>query len=174
MSDGPNRPEDAWRAPIREEARRAHETATFASETQFEYAKRWRRTDRWIGGLASVLAALAGVGALADVLSKDGAGVIAILAALSGSVAASLGAPKTKEKAAISANAYRALQQDVRIFLNVDLPGLNESEARERLQSLVDRLQELNKEAEIPSGKAWEKAQASLNAGSQRFEVDEP
>jgi hypothetical protein len=163
---------EQWRTAIADEARRVHETALHASETQFEYAKRWRRADRWIGGLSSALAAIAGVGGLSDLLSATWAGTIAILAALTGSIAASLGAPKTKEKSAISANAYRALQQDVRMFLNLDLPSMQESDARERLQSLVDRIQELNKEADIPSAKAWGQAKANLDAGSQQFEAD--
>ena len=34
---------------IREEAANGHEAATYSSETQFEYAKRWRSVDRWVG-----------------------------------------------------------------------------------------------------------------------------
>lgn len=162
----------AWRTEICKEAERIHEAAMLSAETQFEYAKRWRRADRWIGGLASAMAAVAGVGALTDVLTTTGAGVIAIASALAGSIAASLGAPKTKEKASISANAYRALQQDTRVFLNIDLPGMDESEARDRLQLLIETAQVLNKEAEIPSLKAWQRAQQTIAGGSQRYEVD--
>ena len=36
------------RAAIRAEAENVHEAATYASETQFEYAKTWRSIDRWI------------------------------------------------------------------------------------------------------------------------------
>lgn len=157
---------------IRNEAERVHESAMLSSETQFEYAKRWRRADRWIGGAASVLAGVAGVGGLSEVLSVRWAGFIAILSAVAAAIAASLGAPKTKEKAAISANSYRALQQDTRLFLTIDLPTLSEAEARERLQSLVDRIQELNKEAEIPSPKAWDRAKKAITAGAQRYGVD--
>lgn len=38
-------------AEIRAEAARVYEAATYASETQFEFAKRWRRVDRWVGSL---------------------------------------------------------------------------------------------------------------------------
>jgi hypothetical protein len=158
---------------IRQEAERVHESAMLSSETQFEYAKRWRRADRWISVAASVLAGIAGVGGISKIISIQWAGFVAILSAVAAAVAASLGAPKTKEKAAIAANAYRALQQDCRIFIQVDLPALSDSDARERLQSLVDRLQELNKEAEIPSSRAWERAKKAIGAGSQRYGVDE-
>lgn len=157
---------------IRNEAERIHESATYASETQFEYAKRWRRVDRLIGAAAAVTAAIAGVGGLAQLLSARVAGFIALVAAAAGAVAASLGAPQTKEKAAVAATAYRALQQDARIFLNVDLAKMTEDEARARLAELVERSQALGREAAIPSGLAWKKAKANIEAGAQKYEVD--
>jgi hypothetical protein len=164
---------DAWRDEIRKEAMRIHESAMLSSETQFEYAKRWRRVDRWIGGLASALAGVAGVGGLADVLTVRWAGFIAICSAVAGAVAVSLGAPKTKEKASISANAYRTLQQNARVFLNIDLPHLDKEEARERLQTLVDSLQALNRDADIPSSGAFGRAKKAISAGAQSYEADE-
>lgn len=164
---------DTRLAKIRAEAARVHEAAIYASETQFEFAKRWRRVDRWIGSLAAALAAVAGVGGLSNVLSARWAGLIAVLAALTAAIAASLGAPQTKEKASVAANAYRALQQDARIFLAIDLARLDETAAREGLQKLVDRLQQLNRESGIPSSRAWRLAKRQVEAGSQTYEADE-
>lgn len=158
---------------IGKEARRILESATYASETQFEYAKRWRRVDRWIGGAAAALAAVAGIGGLSQVFSARWAGLVAVLAAGTGAVAASMGAPQTKEKASGSATAYRALQQDVRIFLAVDLPSLTEEDARSQLQQFVDRLQQLNRGAEVPSAGAWKRAKSSVEKGTQDYEVDQ-
>jgi hypothetical protein len=157
---------------IRKEAQRILESATYSSETQFDYAKRWRRVDRWIGSGAAALAAVAGVGGLSQVLSARWAGFIAVLAAGTAAVAASIGAPQTKEKAAGSANSYRALQQDVRIFLAIDLTSMADDDAREKLQELVDRLQQLNQIAEIPSSWSWRRAKKSIEGGSQDFEAD--
>src|SRR5665811_2027145 len=162
-----------WREEIRKEAERIHESATHGSETQFEYAKRWRRVDRWIGALAALLAGIAGVGGLSDALSAKSAGLIAIVSAGIGAVAASLGAPQTKEKAGISANAYRSLQQHARIFINIDLPTMENEAARQRLHQLVDTQQQLNSESEIPSDKAWRVARGKLKKGSQRYAVDD-
>jgi hypothetical protein len=161
-----------WREEIRKEAKRIHESTECSSETQFEYAKRWRRVDRWLGALAALLAAVAGVGGLSQVVSTEWAGLIAIVSAGVGAVAASLGAPQTKEKASVSANAYRSLQQDTRIFLEIDLPTLNQEEARKILQQLVDRHQQLNSEADIPSQNVWERAKRSLASGSQSYKAD--
>jgi len=164
--------DDERRTEIRQEAERVHEAATYSAETQFEFAKRWRRVDRWIGSLAAGLAAVAGVGGLSNVFSARWAGLIAVLAALTGAIAASIGAPQTKEKASVAANSYRALQQDARIFLKIDLAELSDAEAREGLQKLVERLQQLNRESVIPSTKAWKRAQKQIESGSQTYEAD--
>ena len=167
----PDLPSDTH-AEIRKEAQRILESSTYSSETQFDYAKRWRRVDRWIGSGAAALAAVAGIGGLSEVLSARWARFIAVLAAGTGAIAASIGAPQTKEKAAGSANAYRALQQDSRLFVAIDLSSLSADDSRVRLQELVDRLQQLNQMAEIPSSWAWRRAKKTVERGSQRFEVD--
>jgi hypothetical protein len=158
---------------IIKEAERVHESAIYSSETQFEYAKRWRRVDRLIGALAAVIAAVAGVGGLSNLMSAKWVGLIAILAAVTGAIAASIGAPQTKEKSAFSANAYRALQQDARIFITVDAEILSYEEARSKLEELVSRLQKLNAESEIPSNKAFKRAKKQIDSEEhQNYKVD--
>jgi len=159
-------------AHIRDEAARILESATYASETQFEYAKRWRSVDRWVGSIAAALAAVAGIGGLSKVISTEWAGTIAILSALTGAIAASIAARHTAEKATGSANLYRALQQDTRIFLQIDLDSLQAEEARKVLQALVERLQRLNRDAVIPSSRAWQRAKRQVEAGAQTYEAD--
>lgn len=160
------------RDEIQSEAKRVLEAATYSSETQFEYAKRWRTVDRWIGSVAAALAAVAGVGGLSKVLSVSWAGGIAIASALVGAIAASIAARQTTEKAGVSANSYRALQQDTRMFLRIDLDSMAIDDARSTLQGLVDRLQQLNREAVIPSTKAWERAKNQIEGGAQLYETD--
>jgi uncharacterized protein YhaN len=157
---------------IREEAARVHESATYSSETQFEYAKRWRSVDRWVGSVAAGLAAVAGVGGLSKVISVEWAGTIAILSALIGAISASIAARQTTEKATVSANLYRALQQDTRIFMQIDLGSLSVEKARDALQKLVDRLQQLNRESVIPSPRAWRRAKKQIEAGAQVYEIE--
>jgi hypothetical protein len=158
---------------IRLEAHRIHESAMHSSQTQFEYAKSWRRVDRWLGGLSALLAAMSAAGGLSEVLSARWAGLVALVAAGVGAVAASLGAPKTKDRAHASANAYLAVQQDARIFMQIDLPALDEGEARDHLQTLVSRLQELHATAEIPSPRAWTRARRNIASGQQSYEADQ-
>jgi hypothetical protein len=164
--------DEEHRKEIRAEADRVLEVATLSSETQFEYAKRWRTVDRWIGTAATALAAVSGVGGLAKLLSIQWAGGIAVAAALVGAIAATIAARQTTEKAGVSANSYRALQQDTRMFLQIDLGSMAIEDARRILQGLVDRQQQLNRESVIPSDKAWEKAKKQVGAGSQTYKAD--
>ncbi|MDA8379363.1 MAG: SLATT domain-containing protein [Actinomycetota bacterium] len=164
--------EEERRKEIRAEAERVLEGATLSSETQFEYAKTWRSVDRWIGSLAAALAAVSGVGGLAKLLSVEWAGGIAVAAALVGAIAATLAARQTTEKAGVAANALRALQQDARVFINIDLDALDIDEARTTLQGLVDRQQQLSREAVIPSKRAWNKAKKQVEGGSQTYKAD--
>lgn len=64
---------------IGEEAARIHGSATYSSEMQFEYAKRWQSVDRWVGTMVVGLAAIAGGGGLSKVISVERASIIAIL-----------------------------------------------------------------------------------------------
>ena len=158
---------------IRAEVSRVHESAMYSQQTQFEYSKTWRRVDRLLGGAAAILAAAAGAGGLSDVMSARWAGIIALAAAGAGAVATTLGAPTSKDRAATSATAYLALQQDARILLNVDLDGMTAGDAREKLAELVARQQQLNASAEVPSNRAWKKAKANIEKHrSQAYEVD--
>lgn len=160
---------DDRRAAIRAEAENVHEAATYASETQFEYAKTWRSIDRWIGSLAAALAAVSGVGGLAKLLSFSWAGGIAVASALVGAIAATIAARQTTDKAGVAANALRALQQDARIFLQIDLDVMAIEDARTTLQALVDRQQQLSREAVIPSTRAWNRARRQIEGGAQTY-----
>jgi len=164
--------DDERRAAIEVEAKDVLEATTYASETQFEYAKRWRTVDRWVGSVAAALAAVAGVGGLSKFLSIAWAGTIAVASALVGAVSASIAARQTTEKAAVAGNSYRALQQDTRMLLSIDLASLSVDEARDHLQKLVDRQQQLNREAPLPSEKAWQEAKKQVEGGSQTYETD--
>lgn len=158
---------------MKKEASRIHESAMYSAQTQFAYSKTWRTVDRWLGGFAALLAAVSAAAGLSEVLSSKWAGLIALISAAAGAVAASLGAPKTKTQAHASANAYLALQQDARTFVNVDLPRLQPDEAREQLGKLIARHQELNATSEIPSQRAWRKAKKEVEGGNQKYEADE-
>jgi hypothetical protein len=161
------------REEIRKEADRVHESAKYSAQNQFEYSKTWRSVDRWLGAIAALLAACSAAGGLSEVLSSKWAGLIALMSAGAGAVATSLGAPKTKTQAHASANAYLALQQDARIFIDIDLPDMDIDEAREQLSKLVARHQELNATSEIPSKRSWKRGKRNVVNGEQQYRADE-
>lgn len=160
------------RRAMHKEADRVHEGAKHSAQNQLEYAKTWRSVDRWLGGAAALLAALAGAGGLAEVLTAQWAGLIALLAAGVGGVATFLDASRTRSHAQASGNAYLALQQDCRVFIEIDLENKTIDEAREVLNELVIRQQELNATADLPSRRARRKGKKNIEDGSQDYEAD--
>jgi hypothetical protein len=164
--------ENKQQQEIRKEAERVLESAMYTSQTQFEYSKTWRSVDRWVGGSAAALASVSAAGGLSEVFSARWAGLIALAAALVGAIATTLGAPKAKDRAHSTANALLALQQDARMFLNIDIDGMSVDDARDELKTLVARQQELNATAEIPSGRAWKRAKSNVERGTQAYETD--
>lgn len=162
-----------FKVEILKEAERIQESSMYSAQTQFEYSKTWRTVDRWVGGFASLIAVISGVSGIAEITSAQVAGIIALIAAGAGAVSISLGAPKTKARAHASANAYLALQQDTRVFIDIDINRMSEEQAREELSNLIGRHQELNVNSEIPSKRAWKKSRKNIDAGAQKYEVDE-
>ena len=59
------------------------------------------------------------------------------------------------------------------MFLRIDLNSLPVGEARDVLQKLVERLQQLNREAVIPSTRTWRRAKKQIEAGAQTYETEQ-
>ena len=161
------------RKDIVDEAKRVHEAAMWSSQSQFEQAKIWSKRNTLLGVPSTGLAAVAGVAGLADLLGNVWTGALAITASFLTAILTTLNYSKKIDQAHASANAYLALQQDARIFVEVDSKEGNIEELRELLAKLVARQQEINSTAHIPSPKARNRAEKNINDGRQRYEVDE-
>jgi uncharacterized membrane protein YhiD involved in acid resistance len=161
------------RGDIVNEAKRVHEAAMWSGQAQFEQAKIWSRRNTFLGVPSSGLAAIAGVTGIADIWGNAITGILALLASFLTAILTTLNYSKKIDQAHASANAYLALQQDARIFIEVDSKAGAVDELRESLAKLVARQQEINSTAHIPSPKAREKAEKNINDGRQRYEVDE-
>ena len=134
--------EEAGLSPVDElnaEANRVHEACLRASESQFANCKIWRTADLIVGVAAAVTAAVAGVAGLAELISAQWAGGIAIAAAALGAVNAALGAGRIAADSTVAGNQYRNFQQDVRVFRNVELPSLSSGARRPRASDAVHR-----------------------------------
>ena len=161
------------RKDIVNEAKRVHEATMWSGQSQFEQAKIWSRRNTFLGVPSSGLAAVAGVTGLADIWGNVATGILALSASFLTAILTTLNYSKKIDQAHSSANAYLALQQDARIFIEVDSKAGTVDELRESLATLVARQQEINGTAHIPSPKARGKAEKNINDGRQRYEVDE-
>jgi hypothetical protein len=157
---------------IADEAQRLEESATQSAQNQFEQAKMWRGINIALGVPASVLAAIAGGTALANVTGRVPAGVMALVAAGFSGALTTLNAGRRVTQAHSAANAYLILQTDLRQFRTLDLPDLDYTESRSKLEELTGRMREINTGADIPSRLAYALARRNVNKGRQTYEVD--
>lgn len=157
---------------IHKEARRIYEATMFSAQGQFEQAKIWSRRSLGLGVPASAIGAVAGVAGLATTIGKEMVAIAAIIAAALTAIVTTLNYSKRIDQAHSNANAYLALQQDTRVFIDVDLRTMNESEAREVLAKLVARQQEINGTALIPSKQAYKRGKANIVKGGQDYQAD--
>jgi hypothetical protein len=159
--------------PIGDEARRLEESAEYSAQSQFERAKFWRGLNLLLGVGAAILAAVAGVVGLAADSARILSGVLALIAAGIVSVLTTVNADRRHSQAAAAANAYLEIQTAARQLHAVDLPRLDYDAARTQLAELTARRDEINKTADMPSRRAYHRAQANIEGGGQSYSVDE-
>jgi hypothetical protein len=149
------------------------EAAKWSAQGQLEAAKLWRTVNMWVGVPAALLAAIAGVTALASTTDRVVAGIVAIAAAGFGAVAATLNGPKRAEVAEAAGNKYLAIQQDASIARDVDLPRQHIDQAREALHDLAARRQDVNASATAIPRLAYRRARHNIEReGGQTYQAD--
>ncbi|WP_433455348.1 SLATT domain-containing protein [Streptomyces sp. CA-142005] len=163
---------DIRRRAIENELRRIEESAMYSAQCQFEESKRWRAVHLLLGVPATLLAAIAGTTALIESTGRTAAGILALVSSGLGAVLTTVNAPHRTAQAAASANAYLEIQTAARQSREVDLRQWTLDEARSALAELTARRDEQNTKAELPSRRAYRRAQANLQAGTQRYAVD--
>ncbi|MER8009622.1 SLATT domain-containing protein [Streptomyces sp. NPDC094149] len=160
------------RRAIETELRRIEESAMYSAQCQFEESKRWRAIHLLLGVPATLLAAIAGTTALVESTSRTAAGILALVSSGLGAVLTTVNAPQRTAQAAASANAYLEIQTAARQSREIDLRQWTLEDARSALAELTARRDEQNTKAELPSWRAYRRAQANLRAGTQRYAVD--
>lgn len=158
--------------PIRDEAERIRESATYCAQGQYEAAKRWRSIHWWLGVLATGLGACGAVLTFADG-SQIAAGALTLVAAIVAAVMTGVRPDKLAERAQVSGNDYTSLRNDVRRFLNVDLAIDSVADARKRLEALAGRANELDHAADPIPNWAYTRAKENIDNGGQDFEADQ-
>ena len=158
--------------PIAQEVDRLHESAMWSGQGQFEQAKLWRAMNALLGIPAATLAAVAGGTSLAATEMTYTPGVLALLAAGFGAALTTLNPSRRVAQAQAAANAYLSLQTDTRQLLTIDLVGLNADDARQQLQEITSRRDEVNRTAEPPSWYAHWRARQNIEKGRQSYDAD--
>jgi hypothetical protein len=159
--------------PIGEEVDRIHESVLWSAQGQFEQMKLWRSMNMVLGTPAAVLAAVSGGTGLAAEQVTSGPAILALLAAGFGAALTTLNPSRRVAQAQASANAYLEIQTSARQLLTVDLKGLGQDEARERLNVLTAQRNEVNRTADPPSRYANWRARKNVEMGGQTYEVDQ-
>lgn len=144
----------------------------YSAQGQFERAKFWRGVNLSLGVGAAVLAAVAGVIGLASDRARILSGLLALVAAGIVSVLTTINADRRHSQAAAAANAYLEIQTAARQLHAVDLLHLEYDTARVHLAELTARRDEINKTADMPSRRAYRRAQANIERGGQEYSVD--
>ena len=157
------------------EARRVEEDSLYSAKGHFSVALRWGRVRLWLGVPTSILAAIAGVSALAQFDNHNiVAGLLAILVAALTAVSTFL---NPNEKANSHHNAgtkYNSLRNRIRIFYNIDCAGEDsEQKLTTQLKDLAKERDELNlSNPQIPRW-AYREARKTIEEGEADYKVDE-
>lgn len=167
--------------PIAQEASRIHESAMYSAQAQFEQAKIWRRINIWLGAPAAVFAALGGSAVLgSSSISVLGikttliGGAMSLLAAAMTAILTTVNASRRHAQSQASGNAFLQLQTAARQFVLVDIRQDNYEDARAKLDDLTTLRDDLNKAADVPSRRAYQRGKRNINKfGGQSYATDE-
>jgi hypothetical protein len=158
-------------AELKTEAKNIEEDSTYSAKGHFEGSDIWAHRNLWIGIPTSVAAAIAGVAALKahPVL----AGILAMLVAASSAVSTFLN-PRDKSTSHLKAgNAYKALQNDARIFWRIEcLHRATDPALVNELKALNDRRNALNTESPQFSRTAFERARKGIEGGEATYATE--
>ena len=166
----PTAPEDLQ--ALAQEVHRIHESAAWSGQIQFEQLKLWRAMNTLLGVPAAVLAAISGGTGLAQPHSATVPAVLALVAAGFGAALTTLNPSRRVAQAQSAANAYLEIQTSARQLLLVDLGVLGREEARDKLNEITVRRDEVNRTADPPGQYAYWRAKHSMNKGAQSYAAD--
>ena len=158
---------------IIDELERIEEDCLYSSKGHYMAGQLWVNVNLWIGGIAALLAALAGASALSELSNSN-----ALAAGLS-IVAAALTAIMTflepSDKAAVhqkAGNQYNALRNESRIFREIEIEVIENEIMTAELKRISSNKNTLNLESpQIPKW-AFNKARKGIEEGEADYKVD--
>lgn len=155
------------------EAKRIEEDSLYSAKGHFYAGQCWVNVNLWLGGIASVLAAIAGTSALSKFAYHDiVAGGLSIIVA---GLTAVITFINPNEKAAVhqkAGNKYNALRNDTRIFCDIEINEMDDKKAIDDLKKLNGRRNKLNIESDQIPKWAFEKARRGIEEGEANYKID--
>ena len=163
--------ENVIRDALRDEAQRIKEDALFSAKGHFQAAQLWDKCNMWLGVPATVMAAAAGVTAMAEYTTV--ASIIAVLVAILSGLLTFLNPSGCSARHLKAGNAYNALRNDASIFHKIKCRN---SAPIGTLETLLDdlnlRRNSLNADSPQIPRKAYERARDGIEAGEADYHVD--
>jgi hypothetical protein len=158
---------------IYKEAKRIEEDSLYSAKSHFYAGQCWSNVNLWLGSIAAVLSAIAGTSALSQFdYHNIVAGGLAIIVT---GIVALMTFINPSEKASAhqrAGNKYNALRNDTRIFYDIELNKIDDTEAVEILHKLNERRNVINDEShQIPKW-AFLKARKGIEEGEAKYNVD--
>lgn len=155
---------------IRNEALRIEEDSLHSMKGHFNAAHRWGKAHLFLGIPATVLAGLAGVDIfsecqlLTSILAMTAAAIIAVITFLK---------PQSISENHRNAGAeYNKLKNKTRRFREIELPDLDDENAKSAINELAEQRDALNSMSpDIPRW-AYEKAKKDIDEGLADYRVD--
>lgn len=157
---------------VEDELKRIEESATDSSQSQFAQAKLWQSVNLLLGLPAALLAAISGGTALAGLVGKAAAAALALGAAGFAALAVTLNASERARQSHAAANAYLGLLGAARRLRTVGLLDLTFAQARDQLDELGRRQDQINESAPIPSRWAFWLGRKNVERGGPTYAVD--
>jgi hypothetical protein len=164
--------DEGRRRPIEDELKRIEESATYSSQSQFAQAKLWQSVNLVVGLPAALLAAVSGGTALAGLVGTNAAAGMALGAAAFAALALTLNASERARQSHAAANAYLGLLGAARRVRTVELLELTFEQARDQLDEIGRRADEINQSAPIPSRWAFWRGRKNVERGGTTYAVD--
>lgn len=169
MADKPD--DNQLLAALVKEARRIHEDALYSYKGHYEGAQAWAVRHLWIGIPTTVVAAAAGVTAIANQTLISAA--LSLAVAVTSAVFTFLN-PQDRAGGHLRAgNAFKALRNDARIFCEVKSLHTPIAELEKMLDELNARRTELSIDSPQVPRSAYERARKGIEAGESAYEVDQ-
>ena len=154
------------------EAHRIEEDATYSAKGHFEAARGWNAWHYRVGVPTALAAAFAGVSVVSD--QPIVAAVLAFLVAATSALSTFLKSADRAAQHLAAGNAFKALQNDVRIFREVECRGAAPAADQlvSHLSDLNARRNELNTQSPQISKRAFESARKGIEAGEASYATD--